>query len=137
MRPHKLARWLKKIPSGENPGLTLIETVVALAILGMVSVTFLGALTSTSQSAFIADERTTAESLARSQMEQVKAAEYVYGATGYPPAPLPEGEDYINYSVVITAAALNNPDVGIQKITVSVNHSVKTVFVLEGYKGER
>lgn len=137
MRPYKFARWLIKGISGENPGLTLIETVIALAILGMVSVTFLGALTSTSQSAFIADEQTTAESLARSQMELVKTAEYVYGATGYTPAPLPAAEDYINYSVVITAAALNNPDVGIQKITVSVNHSVKTVFVLEGYKGER
>ncbi|MEE8419495.1 MAG: type II secretion system protein [Dehalococcoidales bacterium] len=137
MQSYRLARWLNKVLSGGNPGVTLLETVIALAILGMVSVTFLGALSSISQSTFIADEQTTAESLARSQMERVKAAEYVYGATGYPPAPLPPSEDYINYSVAITAGALTNPDAGIQKITVTVNHSDKTVFVLEGYKGER
>ncbi len=137
MRLYNFARCLKKVLSGGNPGLTLIETVIALAILGMVSVPFLEGLTGTTRSAFIADEQTTAESLARSQMEQVKTADYVYGATGYTPAPVPAGEDYINYSVVINAEALNSPDDGIQKITVTVNHSAKTIFTLEGYKRER
>jgi len=118
-------------------GLTLIETVVALAILGAVSVTFLSGLTTISKATFIADEQTTAESLARSQMERVKTTDYVYGATEYPPAPIPSGKDYINYSVVITAEPLNNPDDGIQKITVTIKHFDKTIIKLESYKAQR
>lgn len=117
-------------------GLIFIETVVALAILGIIAVTFLNGLTTASKATFIADERATAESLARSQMEWVKNTSYSYNAT-YSPAPIPGGKDYINYSVVITAEPLRDPDDGIQKITVSVKRSDKGVIKLEGYKVDR
>lgn len=123
--------------AGHESGVTLIETVVALAILGTVAVSFLSGLATTSKAVFIADEQTTAESLARSQMEQVKNTDYVYGATEYPPAPMPSGKDYINYSVVVTAESLHIPDDGIQKITVTIKHSGKGIIKLEGYKRQR
>ena len=125
------------ISTDKESGMTLVETLVALAILGAVSVSFLNGMTSSSESTFIADEQTTAENLARNQMEKVKTADYIYGATEYPPAPMPDGKDYINYSAVITAEPLNNPDDGIQKITVSIKHFDKTTFRLESYKGQR
>jgi len=121
----------------QESGMTLIETLVALAILGAVSVSFLNGMTAASESTFIADEQTTAENLARNQMERVRTADYVYGATEYPPAPMPGSKDYINYSAVITAEPLNNPDDGIQKITVAIKHFDKTIFKLESYKGQR
>jgi type II secretion system protein I len=121
----------------QESGMTLVETLVALAILGAVAVSFLNGMTAASESTFIADEQTTAENLARNQMEEVRTADYVYGATEYPPAPMPNGKDYINYSAVITAEPLNNPDDGIQKITVSIKHFDKTTFRLESYKGQR
>ena len=121
----------------QESGMTLVETLVALAILGAVAVSFLNGMTAASESTFIADEQTTAENLARNQMEKVRTADYVYGATEYPPAPMPNGKDYINYSAVITAEPLNNPDDGIQKITVSIKHFDKTTFRLESYKGQR
>ena len=62
-------------------GISLIETLVALSILGAVAVVFLSSLTGASRAAFIIDEQSTAESLARSQMEWVKNASYVEGAT--------------------------------------------------------
>ena len=62
-------------------GITLIETVVALAILGAIAVIFLSGLATASKAAFIADEQATAESLAQSQMEWIKNASYVYSAT--------------------------------------------------------
>ena len=52
-------------------GVTLMETVIALAILGVVSVTFLNGLTTTSKAVFMTDERSTAESIAQTQMEWV------------------------------------------------------------------
>ncbi|GAI30919.1 unnamed protein product, partial [marine sediment metagenome] len=49
----------------------------------------------------------------------------------------PGGKDYINYSAIITAEPLHDPDDGIQKITVTVKRSDKEVIKLEGYKVDR
>jgi type II secretory pathway pseudopilin PulG len=125
-----------KFTGGES-GVTFMETVVALAILGVITVAFLNGLTTTSKSVFIADEQTTAESLAQSQMEWIKKASYSYNATTYSPAAIPGGKDYLNYSVLITASPLRNPDDGIQKITVTVKRSDTGVTKLEGYKVDR
>ena len=118
-------------------GITFLETAIALAILGAVSVSFLNGLTSTSKSVFIVDERTTAESLAQSQMEWVKNASYSYNATSYSAAPIPTGRDYLNYSTVVSVEPLHTPDDGIQKITVSIQRSGKDVYLLQGYKVDR
>jgi len=118
-------------------GTTLIETVVALAILGAIAVTFLSGLATTTKAVGLTDEQTTAESLAQSQMEWVKNASYSYNATAYSPVSIPGGKDYINYSAIITAEPLHDPDDGIQKITVTVKRSDKEVIKLEGYKVDR
>jgi len=123
--------------TGRESGVTLIETVVALAILGVIAVAFLNGLTNASKAAFTADEQSTAESLAQSQMEWAKTVTYVYSATEYSPAPIPGGKDYINYSAIIAADPLHDPDDGIQKIIVTVKHSDKGVIKLEGYKVDR
>jgi hypothetical protein len=114
-----------------------METAIAMAILGAVSVSFLNGLVTTSRSVFITDEHSTAESLAEGQMEYVKNASYSYNATSYSMAPVPAGSDYVNYSALITAEPVNTPDDGIQKITVYVQRSGKDVFHLEGYKVDR
>ena len=126
-----------RIFTRRESGITLIETVVALAILATVAVIFLNGLATTSKAAFITDEQTTAESLAQSQMEWVANADYVYSPAQYSPAPVPSGKDYINYSVNITAEPLHDPDDGIQKITVAVKHSGETVIILQSYKVDR
>jgi type II secretory pathway pseudopilin PulG len=118
-------------------GVTLLETVVALAILGTIGVIFLNGLTTTSKAAFIVDEQATAESLARSQMEWAQNADFVYSATQYSPASIPSSKDYINYSATITAEPLHNPDDGIQKITVTVKRFGETVIRLQSYKVDR
>jgi len=132
----QLFRRLRILNCRES-GVTLLETVVALAILGTIAVTFLSGLATTSKAAFTADERATAESLAQSQMEWAQNADYVYDATQYSPAPIPSGKDYINYSATIAAEPLDSPDDGIQKITVTVNRSGEAVITLEGYKVDR
>jgi type II secretory pathway pseudopilin PulG len=118
-------------------GITFLETAIALAILGAVSVSFLNGLSSASKSVFIVDERTTAGSLAQSQMEWVKNASYVYEATSYSAAPTPDGKDYIQYSPVISVEPVHTPDNGIQKITVTIQRSGKNVYSLQGYKVDR
>lgn len=115
----------------------MIETLIALAILGIVAAAFLSGLTTTAKGTIIADEQATAESLARSQIEWAKKATYVYSATEYSAASVPDGKDYADYSATIDAEALNSPDDGLQRITVTINHLDKELIKLTGYKVDR
>ena len=110
---------------------------MALAILGILSVAFLSGLATSTRATIIADEHSTADSLAISQMEYVKNTGYVYETTGYTAEQIPDEADYADYSAVVTAAALNSPDDGIQKITVTIKRSGVDVAQVEGYKVDR
>lgn len=110
---------------GKEKGVTILETAVALALLGMVSTAIFFGLATTSKAVFLANERTTALSLAQSQTEYVNTLDY--SPTGYAPGPIP----YENYDVAIYADA---PYSGIQKITVTVSHHGTLVYTLESYK---
>ena len=129
----RLLRWL----THRESGITFMETVIALAILGAVSVSFLNGLTTASKAVFITDEHSTAESIARTQMEWVKQAAYSYNVTAYSPAPMPAGKDYMNYSALITAEPLHATDIGIQKVTVSVKRFDEQITQITGYKVDR
>jgi len=120
-------------------GFTLIEVIIAMALVGIVAVAILSGLSTGSRAIFVADERATAESLARSQMEFVK--NQPYDATNNPPvyALLPNIPE--NYQISVTAVRLDpqnhgsGNDYGIQKITVTIKHHDKPeVITLEGYK---
>ena len=135
-----------RIPRGmglvkEERGFSLIETVIAIALLGIVAVSVLSGLGTASKALFVADERATAESLARSQMEYVK--NQAYDDTNNPPqyfqfSSIPDG-----YTIAVTTARLDpngdgtTNDDGIQKITIAVAHLGKDVVTVEGYKLDR
>lgn len=132
----KMARILSKAGNDQS-GMAFIETLIALALLGLVAVAFLSGLATASRANIIADEQTTAESLARSQMEWAKEAAYVYSATSYTPGAIPGGDDFAGYSATIDASPLHNPDDGIQKIAVIISHYSDEVLKVEGYKVDR
>lgn len=111
-------------------GSSLIETVVALALLGIIGVAFLSALTTTSNSRLIADEHVTARLLAESQMEDIKKQTYSFS---YDPVPIPAA--YPGYSATINVDNLRNGN--IQKIAVTVRHHDHDIETLEGYKVSR
>ena len=78
MRKVRIARnRILRILAKRESGLTLIETLVALAILGAVGVAFLSGLATTSTVAMVSQERVVAESLAKSQLEYIKAQDYI------------------------------------------------------------
>jgi len=121
----------------QQRGISLLETLVAVAILAAIGVTFIGGVSTALKATALADEQTTAESLAQGQMERIKKVTYVEGAESYTPATLPDIDDYRDYAVSVAAQPLNSPDAGLQKITVTVTHDGVTVYTLEGYKRQR
>jgi len=113
----------------EERGFSLIETLIALTVFGLIAVCLLSGLTLALKSTIISNEQTTAESLAKSQIEYIQQQPY---SNATPPAyslisSLPTG-----YAVDTTATYLD-PN-GLQKITVTVQRNTKTVFTLEDYK---
>jgi len=113
-------------------GFTLIEVLVALGLLGVFAAVFLTGIATSSKAILIANERTTAESLARSQMEYVKELDYINGATTYDPAQIPA--EHVGFSATIDVVELV---AGLQKITVTINYYGEVVITLEDYKVDR
>jgi prepilin-type N-terminal cleavage/methylation domain-containing protein len=135
-------------------GFSLVEVVIAIALLGIVGVAFLGGLSTASKAIFTADERATAESLARTEMEYVRNQDYSIAPWDYE---LPSGTSsgvfpswwntanhtlpagYAGYTVNVSTTLLpsHSTDDGIQKIAVDIKHLNKEIFTLEGYRSLR
>lgn len=58
-------------------GLTLMETLVAMAIFGLIAPAFLLAVSTSTRATQISDEHIQAEALARSQLETIEASSYL------------------------------------------------------------
>lgn len=123
--------------------MTLVETLVALAIFGLVAGVFLAGLYVSSKSVMVSQERVAAESLAKSQMESIKAQDYVVDATSYPKITIPQDLVDQGYDMVIAADCLDpdddgfGDDDGLQEITVTVTRNGDGVFTLVDYKVNR
>ncbi len=68
-------------PKG-NRGFFLLESVVAIMILGLASAGFFGMYTVANRSMAVAERHTTAAALAREKMEEVKSGGYWHAADG-------------------------------------------------------
>lgn len=120
-------------------GFSLIEVLLAVALLGIFAVSVPGALAGASRATISTGQQTTAESLARSQMDYVQSQPYdnvnatpVYAVIEDVTSP---------YSIVTPMAVRLDPrgdgttsDDGLQQITVTVQHNGEVVFTLIDYK---
>ena len=125
--------------------MTLIETLAATAILGMIAVGLFGGLSVAIKSDCTITRISSSEALARSQLEHIKKSSYIdysepeHGVYELITAPA----DYlieVNCSPISPSTGLPlNPeeDDGIQLITVEVSHKGEQVSTLKGYKVER
>jgi len=140
-----LFRLSKELRRNEG-GVTLLETLVALALLGLVAVALLSGLTTAARATFIADEQATAESLARSEIEYIKGQEYET-AGQYQHRAQREGFAMpTGYTTDTTVNSIDpatgetvppGQDQGIQKITVTVEHNGNHIITVESYKAQR
>lgn len=110
-------------------GMTLIEVLVSLALLGIIGAGFLGATATTSSSRVTVDEHASAKTLAESTMDTIKKAEF---ATSYN---VTVPDEYRGYSVNLTVEEIRTNDM--QLITVVIERRGKDIFSLEDYKVTR
>jgi len=103
-----------------------METLVAVAVLAVIGVTFLSALRTSTESVERYEQRVIAVNLTQSQLEQVKAMPY--DATGNYPVviSLPFG-----YTMSISTEQI---DTGKQKVTASVSKDEDFIFKLSTIK---
>lgn len=119
-------------------GFAVIETLIATAVIGLIAIGVLMSLSTSAKSTVVSDSQTTAEGLARAQMEYI--LQQPYDSDNYTPeynllSSVPSG-----YSINATATNLDprgdgtdNND-GLQKITVSVQYKGEVLVRLEDYK---
>jgi prepilin-type N-terminal cleavage/methylation domain-containing protein len=137
-------------------GFSLLETMIAMLLMGIVGVALLGGLATASRTVFITDERATAESLARSQIEYVRSQDYTAAPWSYTitssgrdrsdplkPSwwdgnnPSLLSSNYDGYTITVTVEGLLEPNIdnAIQRITVVVSRiGGPEVVRLEGYR---
>ncbi len=160
-----IVRWVKRVADvrRDSRGALLIEVLIALAVLGVISVVFIGAMYTALHAARITDERSVGLTLAKSQLEFVKARPYSDNDWAYtvdvasadpdsvalepswwdsnPPGLL--DSEYAGYSVQVSGVSdidldgVDGPDVGIRTITATALHSGEPVFTLQNYEVQR
>ena len=121
---------------GSQKGFSLIETAVALAILGIVAVTFLGGIGTSLKALSINDEQATAESLVIGEIEYVKRCTYQYSISEYPVDPaldIPVGWSVPPPTVELVHAT----DDGIQKVTAKALYNGNEILSLSMHKVDR
>jgi prepilin-type N-terminal cleavage/methylation domain-containing protein len=116
--------------SGDEKGVSLLETLIAIALLGIIGTSLMSGMMGVYKATPIASEHDIGKSLAQSQIELILEKPY---ALSYSPAPIPA--IYAGYTADITTAPFR--DSNIEKITITIEHDDKEVATLEAYKTNR
>jgi len=130
-------------------GFSLIETLVALALLGIITVGFLGGLGTTFIASAVGQERVVAESLGKSQLEYIKVQNFVPAASYtpgdpescYQPIDIPDDLVDKGYDIEInapqTVATPGGDKFELQSINVVIERDGEEILTLSDYKTGR
>jgi prepilin-type N-terminal cleavage/methylation domain-containing protein len=117
-----------KIISNSNKGFTLIEVIVAVALLAIIGVGLLAALTGATKVLLKADTSETVRDLAQAQMEYIQNQDF---STSYAISNSIDSK-YPGFTTQIKTP--EDIRTGLQKITIDIKQGSDTLFTLMGYK---
>lgn len=125
-------RWL------DDKGFSLVEELVSLAVVSMGLILLVAMISTGSKGVASSVDHVTAEGLARSQIEQIKAD--AYGGS-YSPVSAPAGysiDTTISYWDPNTSSFIaSDTGSGLQRITVAISRGSNTILQVEDYKVNR
>ena len=140
--------WLRRVKGWghDQRGLGLVESLVAVAILGVAVVALVIVLSAGTVAVGECNQQVVAQSLGRTQLEYTKSYPYNSEATTYPyvhtydetynpnPITLPEG-----YGISVAVGSIPEADgnTDIQKITVTISRDGEDILTIEDYKVNR
>ena len=126
-------------------GFSLVEVLVAVAILGLIGVAFLNGLTTTSKIVAVSQESAAEESLAKSQIERIKSQDYIryedYDplTNCYEKIDIPADLAGSGYDIEINPPVVIIPAGGgfeLQSIAVVIKRNGEEVFTISIYRVE-
>ncbi len=116
----------------DEKGVALVESLVAVAILGTTVVTLIISLATGSIAIRETDEEVVVQSLARTQLEYIKGYTYDPNATTYPTVSTPSG-----YTISVSVSSTPDADPDIQKVTANISREGNLILTIEDYKVNR
>ena len=148
----------RKTLRGSSRGATLVEVLIAIAVLGLITSSILPVLLMLNKAEFKWTEQTVSESLIRTQVEYLKGCPYIYGNATVPEPPyaiVPSPDPSYEIEVIVkpihvdpsiidpeTGEIAHTPldpgqDEGIQEVTINIYHVDRLVISAKNYKVER
>ena len=128
-----ISQWLRKLQwHRDERGIALVESLVAVGILGTTVVTLIISLATGSIAIRETDEEVVVQSLARTQLEYIKGYTYDPDATTYPAVATPPG-----YSISVGVSSTPDADPDIQKVTANISREGTLILTIEDYKVNR
>jgi type II secretory pathway pseudopilin PulG len=123
---------LKGIWKSGQSGMTMLEGLVSIGIVGVVVIMMVFAMSGGALAVNENEEETAVQNLVRNQMEYIKSLAYNSGASTYPTISTPP-----EYSITVGVTSVPDANNNIQKVTANFSRDGELLMTISDYKVNR